>query len=111
MQTRNAKDAGFHHCVVKPASRIPRPLRNCLNINPLFLWHEIGNIKTRHRSRSHLREKSMKFVSAILTFLVIAFVIMMAIPVVTAGLALLLVFSGFFIWLLPILLILGSEKT
>lgn len=53
----------------------------------------------------------MKFVSAILTFLVIAFVIMMAIPVVTAGLALLLVFSGFFIWLLPILLILGSEKT
>ena len=53
----------------------------------------------------------MKFTSAILSFLVIALIIMVAIPVVTAGLGLLVLLGCFFIWLLPILLILGSEKT
>jgi len=53
----------------------------------------------------------MKFASAVLTFLVVAVIIMMAIPVVTAGLALILALGALFIWLLPILLILGSEKT
>lgn len=53
----------------------------------------------------------MKLLSATLTFCVIAVLILMAIPVLSLGLALLVVAGGFFIWLLPILLILGSDVT
>lgn len=53
----------------------------------------------------------MKILSALFTFLIVAVVIMMAIPVVSAGIAILIVAGCFFVWFLPILLILGSDVT
>mgnify|MGYP000284660163 FL=1 len=53
----------------------------------------------------------MKILSALLTFAVVTALILLAIPVLTAGLALVVVFGCFFIWFLPILLILGSDTT
>ncbi len=53
----------------------------------------------------------MKILSALLTFAVVTALILLAIPVLTAGLALVVIFGCFFVWFLPILLILGSDKT
>lgn len=53
----------------------------------------------------------MKILSALLTFAVVTALILLAIPVLTAGLALVVVFGCFFVWFLPILLILGSDET
>ncbi len=53
----------------------------------------------------------MKILSALLTFVIVTALILLAIPVLTAGLALVVVFGCFFIWFLPILLILGSDQT
>ncbi|MEK7258496.1 MAG: hypothetical protein AAB211_01710 [Pseudomonadota bacterium] len=53
----------------------------------------------------------MKILSALLTFAVVTALILLAIPVLTAGLALAVVFGCFFVWFLPILLILGSDVT
>ncbi|MCB1664720.1 MAG: hypothetical protein KDI28_03030 [Pseudomonadales bacterium] len=53
----------------------------------------------------------MKLLSAILSFCLVCVVILMAIPVLSAGLALMVVAGCFFIWFLPILLILGSDVT
>ncbi len=53
----------------------------------------------------------MKLLSALLTFAIIAVVILIAAPVLSAGLGLLVVAGCFFIWFLPILLILGSDVT
>ncbi len=53
----------------------------------------------------------MKILSALLTFAVVTALILLAIPVLTAGLALTVVFGCFFVWFLPILLILGSDVT
>jgi hypothetical protein len=53
----------------------------------------------------------MKILSALLTFAVITALILLAIPVLTAGLALVVIFGCFFVWFLPILLILGSDET
>jgi hypothetical protein len=53
----------------------------------------------------------MKLLSALITFCIVAVLILMAIPVLSAGLALLVVGGCFFIWFLPILLILGSDET
>lgn len=53
----------------------------------------------------------MKILSALFTFLIVAIVIMMAVPVLSAGIGLLIVAGCFFVWFLPILLILGSEVT
>jgi len=53
----------------------------------------------------------MKLLSALLSFAIVAAIILMMIPVLTAGLALLVVAGCFFVWFLPILLILGSDVT
>ena len=53
----------------------------------------------------------MKILSALLTFAVITALILLAIPVLTAGLALVVIFGCFFVWFLPIVLILGSDET
>lgn len=53
----------------------------------------------------------MKILSALLTFAVVTALVLLAIPVLTAGLALVVVFGCFFVWFLPILLILGSDET
>ena len=53
----------------------------------------------------------MKLLSALFTFAIIAVVILIAAPVLTAGLGLLVLADCVFIWFLPILLILGSEVT
>ena len=53
----------------------------------------------------------MKILSALLSFVIVTALILLATPVLTAGLALVVVFGCFFIWLLPILLILGSDQT
>lgn len=53
----------------------------------------------------------MNILSALLTFVVVTALILLAIPVLTAGLALVVVFGCIFVWFLPILLILGSDKT
>lgn len=53
----------------------------------------------------------MKILSALFTFLIVAVVILMAIPVLSVGIGLLVVAGFFFVWFLPILLILGSDVT
>jgi hypothetical protein len=53
----------------------------------------------------------MKLLSALLSFVIVCAIILMMIPVLTAGLAILVVAGCFFIWFLPILLILGSDVT
>lgn len=53
----------------------------------------------------------MKLLSALFTFAIIAVVILIAAPVLSAGLGLLVLAGCFFIWFLPILLILGSDVT
>ena len=53
----------------------------------------------------------MKLLSALLTFVIVCAIILMMIPVLTAGLALIVVAGCFFVWFLPILLILGSDVT
>lgn len=53
----------------------------------------------------------MKILSALLSFAAITALVLFAIPVLTAGLALVVVLGCFFVWFLPILLILGSDKT
>ena len=53
----------------------------------------------------------MKFLFWFLMLVVAAVVLTAMVPVLTLGLALLICFGGFFIWLLPILIIAVSEKT
>ena len=53
----------------------------------------------------------MKFLFWFLMLVTAAFVLTAMIPVLTLGLALLICFGGFFIWLLPILIIAVSDKT
>ncbi len=53
----------------------------------------------------------MKIFSALLTFAVITALVLLAIPVLSAGIALIVVLGCFFVWFLPILLILGSDQT
>lgn len=53
----------------------------------------------------------MKIFSALLMFVVITALVLFAIPVLSLGLALVVIFGCFFVWFLPILLILGSDKT
>lgn len=66
-------------------------------IHPHSLWRQ-------HRP-------AMKFLSALLSFAIVCAIILMLIPVFTAGIALLVVAGCFFVWFLPILLILGSDVT
>jgi hypothetical protein len=54
---------------------------------------------------------TMKFLSAVLFGLAIVLGIVLLTPVLTAGLGLALAFGCLFIWLLPILLIAGSDVT
>ncbi|MGD8339974.1 MAG: hypothetical protein PVH89_04285 [Gammaproteobacteria bacterium] len=53
----------------------------------------------------------MKFLVTFLAIVAAAFLLAAAIPVLTVGLAFLICFGGFFIWLLPILIIATSDKT
>ena len=53
----------------------------------------------------------MKILTAIFTFLIVAVIILMAIPVVSAGIGLIIIAGCAFLWFLPILLILGSDVT
>lgn len=53
----------------------------------------------------------MKLLSALLTFCIVAAIILIAVPILTAGIGLLVLAACFFIWFLPILLILGSDVT
>jgi len=53
----------------------------------------------------------MKLLTALLTFAIIAIVIIVTAPILTAGLGLLVLAGCAFIWFLPILLILGSDVT
>ena len=53
----------------------------------------------------------MNILSAILSFIVICALIMLAIPVLSIGFGVLIAFAFCFIWFLPILLILGSDET
>ena len=53
----------------------------------------------------------MKFLFWFLILVAAAFVLTAMIPVLTLGLALLICFGGFFIWLLPILIIAVSDQT
>ncbi len=53
----------------------------------------------------------MKILSALLTFIVVIALILLFIPVLTAGLGLVLAFAFLFLWFLPILLNLGSDVT
>ncbi|MES3006865.1 MAG: hypothetical protein V4751_03740 [Pseudomonadota bacterium] len=53
----------------------------------------------------------MKILSALLTFIVVIALILLFIPVLAAGLGLVLAFACLFLWFLPILLILGSDVT
>ena len=53
----------------------------------------------------------MNILSALFTFLAIGVVILLAVPVLAAGMSLVFVLFCLFIWFLPILLILGSDKT
>lgn len=50
----------------------------------------------------------IKNLCTIIVFLVLA---VLALPLIGAGLGLMFVFAAFFIWLLPILIILNSDKT
>jgi hypothetical protein len=52
----------------------------------------------------------MNLLGAILTIFAIGLGLVLLLPVVGVGLALLLVFACFFIWLLPILIIAGSDR-
>ena len=67
------------------------------------------------RGFSHVQRRrhrhTMKLLSALLTFVIVCAIILMMIPVLTAGLALVVVAGCFFVWFLPILLILGSDVT
>ena len=53
----------------------------------------------------------MNILSAIFSFFIICVLIAFAIPVLSVGLGLMIAFACFFIWFLPILLILGSDET
>lgn len=53
----------------------------------------------------------MNFLSALFTFIVVGVVVLLAVPVLAAGMSLVFVLFCLFIWFLPILLILGSDKT
>ena len=53
----------------------------------------------------------MKFLVTFLVIVAAAFLLAGLIPVLTVGLALLVCFGGFFVWLLPILIIACSDKT
>ena len=53
----------------------------------------------------------MKFLFWFLVLVGAAVVLTAMVPVLTLGLALLICFGGFFIWLLPILIIAVSDKT
>lgn len=53
----------------------------------------------------------MKLLFWFLMLVAAAFVLTAMVPVLTLGLALLICFGGFFIWLLPILIIALSDKT
>jgi len=53
----------------------------------------------------------MKILGTFLVIVAAAFLLAGLIPVLTVGLALLVCFGGFFIWLLPILIIATSDKT
>lgn len=67
------------------------------------------------REFSHIHRRrhrhTMKLLSALLTFVIVCAILLMMIPVLTAGLALMVVAGCFFVWFLPILLILGSDVT
>jgi hypothetical protein len=52
----------------------------------------------------------MNLLGAILTIFAIGLGLVFLLPIVGVGLALLLVFGCFFIWLLPILIIAGSDR-
>ncbi|MDX1490186.1 MAG: hypothetical protein R3332_02795 [Pseudohongiellaceae bacterium] len=53
----------------------------------------------------------MNILSAILSFIIICALIMLAIPVLSIGFGVLIMLGCLFIWFLPILLILGSDET
>ncbi len=65
---------------------------------------------TPHSLRRQARP-AMKLLSALLGFAIVCTIVLMLIPVFTAGIALLVVAGCFFVWFLPILLILGSDVT
>ncbi len=65
---------------------------------------------TPHSIRRQYRPV-MKLLSALLGFALVCVIILMLIPVFTAGIALLVVAGCFFVWFLPILLILSSDVT
>jgi hypothetical protein len=53
----------------------------------------------------------MTFFKNLCTLLVVCVLIVLALPLIGAGIGILFMFGAVFIWLLPIILILGSDKT
>lgn len=53
----------------------------------------------------------MNIIKNICTLIVFAALFVLALPLIGAGLGLIVLFGAVFIWLLPILLILNSDKT
>lgn len=53
----------------------------------------------------------MSFLSAVISFFIICALVVLAVPVVTAGFGIVIALGCLFIWFLPILLILGSDET
>jgi hypothetical protein len=62
------------------------------------------------RAGSRRLERTMNLLGAVLTIFAIGLGLVFLLPVVGIGLALLLVFGCFFIWLLPILIIAASDR-
>jgi Na+/proline symporter len=58
-----------------------------------------------------LEPEEMNIIKNICTLIVFAALFVLALPLIGAGLGLIVLFGAAFIWLLPILLILNSDKT
>jgi Na+/proline symporter len=58
-----------------------------------------------------LEPEEMNIIKNICTLIVFAALFVLALPLIGAGLGLVVLFGAAFIWLLPILLILNSDKT
>ncbi len=53
----------------------------------------------------------MNFLRNLIVFTLIIFLLVLALPIIGVGIAMLVAFGGLFIWFLPILFIMASDET
>jgi len=93
------------------AKILGKPLNIKLIISGTKLASSFLTLRTYAALNRRSQRPDMKILSALFTFLIVGVVILMAIPVLSAGIGLLVIAACFFVWFLPILLILGSDVT